>query len=226
MVAQKRKVDQSRSEKKVTMIEDDESVNEPMNNTIDDMEIVKVAFQGISQSYSHLAGKKFFEFAKKVELLGAGTLNSVFQQLQMGNVSYAVIPIESSTYGTIHGVYDRLLESQGKLTIVAELAVVEVHCLCVNNKTDNTETVPNISKVYSHPHILECCSNFLETLESRSSGNVERIPSKDSSTACQIVKNSGSFGAAAVICSREAANFYNLLPVKVGIGNDKNAEVV
>jgi prephenate dehydratase len=97
------------------------------------------------------------------------------------------------------------------------------------------------TEIYSHPHILECCSDFLDALETRRQNvlkenyvAMERCNSWDSAAACKELMRDYSQSQAgegapkkamACICSREAAALYGLRILVSSIGNDKNAEV-
>jgi prephenate dehydratase len=110
---------------------------------------IQVSYQGCAGSYSHLAAKQYFN-QSNVVFQSTENLAEVFNRVISNASHYAVIPIESSTNGTIHGVYDRLLGSEGSITILAEISVMESHCLCVPSKTSDLE----IENVFCHPHIL------------------------------------------------------------------------
>jgi chorismate mutase/prephenate dehydratase len=186
---------------------------------------VVVSYQGVAGSFSHLAALKYFKNRENVSFQPTVNLKEVFHTLSSESSVYGVIPIESSTNGTIHGVYDRLLSSEGSIKILAEISAIEKHCLCIPRATGDTKSSNDleIDKIFCHPHILECCSDFLDELDCRrqklGKSAIQRIASVDSASACANVE----IGNAA-IGSQEAAELYNLDIVSTCIGNDKNAE--
>lgn len=194
---------------------------------------VNVAFQGQEGSYTSIAAHTFFApHQTKVSFLPKKNAKEIFGSIIDDECVYGITPIESSSYGTIHGVYDKLLTSKGNLTIVGEIGLIETHCLCV--KADHAVNELDISHVYSHPHILECCSDFLDNLDGRrkAAGRapVERNASWDSSSAGILIGDLSTAAKStpvisAAICSKEAAAIHKLKIVLDGIGNDKNAEV-
>ena len=118
----------------------------------------RVSYQGIPFSYCFNAASVFFNNELgNVTLKESLSFASVFGAVISGDCHYGVVPIESSYHGTIHGVYDRLVASRGALTILAELSLVEEHCLCVGGKSTGIDI--DIDSVHCHPHILECCSD-------------------------------------------------------------------
>lgn len=130
---------------------------------------VKVVHQSGENSYTHLATKKVLSrWNNQVSITSrcdnqVFSLKEVFQSVERKEYTYGVLPLESSTQGTIFGVYDRLLASDGKIAIVGEVNMEEHYSLlsCANSR------IEDISEVISHPHILESCAEYLDMLDSR-----------------------------------------------------------
>lgn len=142
---------------------------------------------------------------------------------------YGLVPLESSSYGTIHAVYDNLLSSNGSLHIVGEIGLIEQHCLCVTNDSEVNEL--DIEHIYGHPHILDCCSEYIRNLDQRRK-SLQRPPTErmivwDSAASAELIGSApqGSLQkVSAAVCSKEAALLHNLKVLVEGIGNDRNAE--
>lgn len=191
---------------------------------------IHVAYLGQLYSFTYLAAHRYFSKMKlQVVFEAEKDFKSALDKAVEGSRHYAVLPLESSYNGTILGVYDKLLSSQGKLSIVAEIGELEEHCLCIPKGTDTSPW--SISKVYCHPHILECCSEYLDSLDqqrgTKSLPPISRVPTWDSADACsQVVKNGVDSSAplAAAICSKDAAVFHKLHIVARGIGNEKTVQ--
>ncbi len=85
-----------------------------------------------------------------------------------------------------------------------------------------------IAEVYGHPHILECCNEYLDALDTRRAArdlpDLRRLPTTDSVEACVVVAGRGD-ACTASIASAEAAQVHGLKVCKNSIGNDRNAEV-
>lgn len=196
---------------------------------------VTIAFQGGQNSFSCQAAQTFFQPKEKdVVLQPQVSLHTLFDSLLEGKCTYAVVPIESSSYGTIHGVYDHLVACGGKVVIVGEMGQVENYCLCVHSSKSAIKEV-GIDVVVSHPHILESCCNLLDRIDSlRQAAGLpvlERLVAQDSASACSLVADSSSSSTSssspkvvAAIGSKEAADTLGLHCLVAGVGNDPNAE--
>lgn len=129
---------------------------------------IAVAFQGNNFSFTHEAAMKIFnKFCVTYSECKKGC-NDVFDAVETGSVSYGVMPVESSTRGTLHLVYDRLLASSGRVQIVGEIGIVENYCLAANSTCDS------VDEVVGHPHIVESCSEFLDSLDVKRSHNSQQ----------------------------------------------------
>jgi len=201
---------------------------------------VKVSFLGLRYSYTYLAAKKFFSparlpyYAGEIGFSSHRSISDVFAAVVSGETDYGIVPLESSTNGTIHGVYDQLLINE-VCKIVAEIGDVETHCLCASSSVvDERE----ISHVLSHAMILQDCSQYLDALDERRKKSASlddhqslqpifRGSSFDSAHACvEIARNASEEKnmTMAAICSKEAAIENGLQILASSIGNDKNAE--
>lgn len=191
----------------------------------DDFEI---AYSGHLFSYTYLAAKSVFSRIlirdEATKYISCNSLKEVFDIIVNGDVTYGVVPIESSSNGTLHSVYDNLLASNGSIAIVGEIGLAEEHCLCTKL---GISSELDIERVVCHPHILECCSDFLDELDNKRKANklssITRIASCDSAAACELVSTEDDKFIAA-IGSKEAAQNLGLKILKAGVGNDLNAE--
>jgi hypothetical protein len=189
---------------------------------------ISVAVTGEAGSYTSSAAKTFFSpYSSNVNYNSVSNVRELLESIKRGDNIYGITPLESSSYGTIHAVYDRLLLSQGRFTIVGEIGQIEEHCLCVRNDFMGSEV--DICRIFSHPHIIECCSDSLDSIDKRRSiaglDHITRENSWDSIAACRDVLKSDVNEAVACICSREAAELHDLKVLNSSVGNYKNAEV-
>ena len=149
---------------------------------------ISVVHQSGENSYTHIATKKIFSpwrdqvtVSSRLELNQIYSLKEVFQSVQRKEHTYGVLPLESSTQGTIFGVYDQLLASDGKIAIVGEINMEEHYSLlaCPDAR------VEDISEVISHPHILESCAEYLDMLDTRRRARgLDRIVRSGASSRC------------------------------------------
>ena len=190
--------------------------------------VVNVAYDGKIESFTYLAAKELLNNRDNVEFTGCSSMKEVLKQMDRNEATYGVLALESSLHGSIHGVYDALLNYDGNAAIVAELGKGEDHCFCVPASGD----LYLCSEVYGHPMTLETCSEFLVELDlnraAKGLPSLRRTFTSDSVDACIAARAASSKerGAyAAAIASKEAAQSYNLVVGARGVGNDKNAEV-
>ncbi len=124
-----------------------------------------------------------------------------------GGADYGVIAIENSIEGIVTSNLDLLADSS--LTIVAEIEIVIGHCLLSN------WDLGRISTVYSHPHALAQCRNWLLS----HLPNAALVPASSTARGAEIA--SGENGAAAIGASI-AADVYGLQIVASAIEDLSN----
>lgn len=156
----------------------------------------KVAFQGVHGAFSEDA--VFSYFPDDVEAIPCNEFEEVFEMVEKGEVSHAVVPVENSLEGSVTTVSDLLLDSD--LTVTGEVLVLVRHCLIGQPGS----TVEIIKRVYSHPQALGQCRSFLSQHPAW-----EKIPSYDTAGSVKLVKERGRMEEAAV-ASKRAATFYGM----------------
>ena len=120
---------------------------------------LRVAYQGVEGSYSHLtAQRRYAGRGGGVLLSGFASVREVIDALRSGQADVALLPIENSTAGSINETYDALAE--GGLSINAEAVSRVEHCLLglPGTRLDELRTA------ISHPQALAQCEGFLRTL--------------------------------------------------------------
>mmetsp|Transcript_30042 Transcript_30042/g.50805 ORF Transcript_30042/g.50805 Transcript_30042/m.50805 type:complete len:378 (+) Transcript_30042:49-1182(+) len=206
--------------------------SEISNNNTAGRNRVTVAYQGQPGSFTYLGTRKFFAVHEdRCEYISTQSLKEAISVLTNINADYAVVPLETSSHGTIHGVYDTLLASEGSAFIVGEIGQLEEHCLCINKSHTTQVSDTDITEVLCHPHILDCCSDYLDAVDSKrlshGRNKLVRTPTWDSAAACTRVATSttgNTHPLIAAIGSKVAAELHSLKIVKQGVGNDRNAE--
>ena len=156
----------------------------------------KVAFQGVHGAFSEDAVFSYFQ--DDVEAIPCNEFEEVFEMVEKGEVSHAVVPVENSLEGSVTTVSDLLLDSD--LTVTGEALVLVRHCLIGQPGS----TVEAIKRVYSHPQALGQCRSFLSQHPAW-----EKIPSYDTAGSVKLVKERGRMEEAAV-ASKRAATFYGM----------------
>ncbi len=159
-----------------------------------------VVYQGIEGSYSHLAARRrYVDRPGEVRLVGCDTFRAAAEAVRSGAAGRALLPIENSTAGSVHEVYDLL--AAGGLTITGEAVERIEHCLLGLAGA----TVESLRAVLSHPQALSQCAEFLHAhpwLEAR--------PAFDTAGAARAVRDAGD-PALGAIAGRAAAAVYGLV---------------
>ena len=119
---------------------------------------LRVAYQGVEGSYSHLtAQRRYAGTPEGVLLEGFETFRAAADALREGAADLALLPIENTTAGSINETYDLLAE--GGLTITAEAVSRIEHCLLALPGA----TIEDLRLVLSHPQGILQCQDFLRS---------------------------------------------------------------
>jgi chorismate mutase/prephenate dehydratase len=159
------------------------------------IQAVAVAFQGEPGAYTEEAAFRFF--GNSTEGRAYESLDEVFEAVEVGNVPFAMVPVENSLEGSITRAYDLLLDSP--LMICGETEMRISHCLIAVEGVG----LDDIKTVYSHPQALGQCRSFLSHLSG------ELVPSSDTAGSVKMIKDGGLKDSAAVASAR-AAEIYGM----------------
>ena len=167
---------------------------------------LRVAYQGVEGSYSHLtAQRRYTGRDGGVLLTGHEDVESAVRTVRNGTSDYALLPIENSTAGSINETYDEL--AKGGLTITAEMISRVEHCLVAIPGAN----IAGLRRVMSHPQALMQCEEFLRALP-----QVRAVAEFDTAGAARKVKESEDPTLAA-IASESAAKLLGLDVLAKGI---------
>ena len=163
---------------------------------------MRIAYQGEPGAYSEAAALRFKASA---DLLPQETFEAVFAAVDEGAATHGILPIENTTYGSIHRNYDLLL--QHELPIVGEVTLPIVHNLLALEGT----TREQLRRVYSHPQGLAQCERFLRTLD-----QVELVPTYDTAGSAKMIQD-GQLRDTGAIASARAAEVFKLSILEAGV---------
>ena len=163
---------------------------------------MRIAYQGEPGAYSEAAALRFKASA---DLLPQETFEAVFAAVDEGAATHGILPIENTTYGSIHRNYDLLL--QHELPIVGEVTLPIVHNLLALEGT----TREQLRRVYSHPQGLAQCERFLRTLD-----QVELVPTYDTAGSAKMIQD-GQLRDTGAIASARAAEVFKLSILEAGM---------
>jgi chorismate mutase/prephenate dehydratase len=167
---------------------------------------LRVTYQGVEGSYSHLAAQRRYGGRTGGALLsGHDTFRGAADAVLHGAADLALLPIENTTAGSINETYDLLAD--GKLHITGEVVSSIEHCLLAlpGVKLDD------IRLVISHPQALAQCQAFFAQHP-----HLTPRPELDTAGSARRVAQTGDRTLAA-IASAAAAKTYGLAIVAQGI---------
>jgi len=160
---------------------------------------LRVAYQGVEGSYSHLAAqRRYGGRAGGVLLVGHDSFRGAAAAVTTGAADLALLPIENTTAGSIDDTYDLL--SDGGLVITGEEISSIEHCLLALPGV----TADELRVVISHPQALAQCHAFF-------ADNPQLVarPEIDTAGSARRVRDAGDRTLAA-IASAAAARTYGL----------------
>ncbi len=167
---------------------------------------MRVAYQGVEGSYSHLtAQRRYAGRDGGVLLTGYESVERAAEAVRRGETDVALLPIENSTAGSINETYDEL--AKGKLTINAEVIFQVEHCLIglPGTKPEDLRTV------ISHPQALAQCEPYLRSLP-----GLRPVAEFDTAGAARKVREAGDRTLGA-IASESAARLFGLEILAKGV---------
>ncbi len=166
-------------------------------------EVKSIACQGVAGAYSGLAGATLYPNA---DITYCDTFADVCRLVSEGKVEYGILPVENSWAGSVHEVYDLLINRR---LLIAESIDAEIghNLICCPGAE-----LKDIKQVLSHPQALRQCADTLEQL------NLEPIECSNTAVAVKTVAERKDKSLAA-IGSAEAARMWGLDIIKSSIAS-------
>jgi prephenate dehydratase len=168
--------------------------------------VPRIAIQGEAGSFSHEATRRL---VPGCQIVACARSAEVFDRLERGLVSAAVIPIENSLAGSVTEHFDLLLAR--KVFIQRELRLRIVHNLIAAPGVKRGD----LRRAYSHPVALEQCRDFFAR-----NPKIQPTPFYDTAGSVKHVIESGLRDAAG-IAGAQAAKAYDGKILAAGIEDDK-----
>jgi 3-deoxy-7-phosphoheptulonate synthase len=166
----------------------------------------RVAFVGEMGTFSHKACTQYF--GDKIPVLPTGSFRAVFEAIKGGEADFGVVPLENSLTGSIHEIYDLLLDYE--LRIVGEITLRIMHHLIGHPGAK----IERIARVFSHPQAFEQCRQFLQSYP-----KWEQVSVTDTAKAVREIRDAGDSTYAA-IANKVAAEIYGMEVMEEGIETD------
>ncbi|MBN2332100.1 MAG: prephenate dehydratase [Deltaproteobacteria bacterium] len=162
---------------------------------------VQVGYLGPRGTFTHLAAQKFFGYS--AELQPAASIREVFESVEKQRYAYGVVPVENTTEGIVSHTLDMFSQSQVKIS--GEILLQVSHDLLSQKNDPGT-----ISKIYSHPHAIAQCRNYLEE-------HFPQVPVIAVSSTAQAAAMAAEEPGTAAIANEYAASLYHLQVVESAI---------
>lgn len=169
----------------------------------------RVAIQGVRGSFHDIAAHHFFE-GQDIELICCLTFEEVFAQMKKDTNVIGLIAIENTIAGSLLHNYELLRESG--MRIVGEHKLRISHSImCLPD-----EDWEQLTEVNSHPVALAQCREFLQAHPA-----LKIVEKDDTAGSAQDISEQQLRGHAA-ICSKYAAELYNMKVLQEGIETNKH----
>ena len=167
---------------------------------------LKVAYLGPEGTYTHAAALK--QFGESINSLPMVAIDEVFREVESGNATYGIVPVENSTEGVINHTLDMFMQSP--LNICGEVSLRIHHHLITTAKD-----IGEIDRVYGHAQALAQCREWLDA----NLPKIERIAVSSNAEAARLASESSRVAATA---SEAAASIYGLNVLASNIEDDPN----
>ena len=166
----------------------------------------KVAYLGPRATFTHLACIQ--KFGNSAQYIPVSSIKDVFNEVERARVHFGIVPIENSTEGVVNHTLDMFVDSN--LVIYGEVSQEVSHHLL-----SKTGEIDDIKTIYSHPHAIAQCRNWLES-------NLPKIAVSDVPSTARAAELCTDDPSAAAIASELAGELYGLKVVRSRIEDNIN----
>ncbi len=166
----------------------------------------RISFQGVDGAYSQLAVNDFFSGA---ETLPCKTFEIALNEAELGNVDYAMIPIENSAAGRVADIH-RLIPKSNLHINFEHFQKVE-HKLLIHPDSK----IENIKNILSHEQALAQCSDKIQKLD------LNILIGADTAGSAKTISDEKILDTAA-IASSLAGKTYGLKVIDEDFANSSN----
>lgn len=157
-------------------------------------QVMNIAFLGPHGTFTQAAALK--HFGHSVKTLPMATIHDVFREVESGNASYGVVPVENSTEGVVNHTLDEFMNSS--LSICGEVELRIHHHLL-----SKLDSLKDVELIYSHQQSLAQCRKWLEL-------NLPQVEQRNVSSNAEAARLAATEKHAAAIAGETAAEIYGL----------------
>ena len=166
----------------------------------------KVAYLGPRATFTHMACMQ--KFGSSAQFVPVRSIKEVFSEVERGRANFGVVPIENTTEGVVNHTLDMFIDSN--LLIYGEVLQEVSHHLL-----SKSGLLEDVKKIYSHPHAIAQCRNWLET-------NLPHVPAMEVASTARAAELCIDEPSSAAIASELAGQLYGLKVIKARIEDNVN----
>jgi len=148
------------------------------------------------------------KFGSSAQFVPVRSIKEVFNEVERGRANFGVVPIENTTEGVVNHTLDMFIDSN--LLIYGEVLQEVSHHLL-----SKSGCLEDVKKVYSHPHAIAQCRNWLEA-------NLPHVPAMEVASTARAAELCVDEPSSAAIASELAGELYDLRVVKSRIEDNVN----
>jgi chorismate mutase/prephenate dehydratase len=148
------------------------------------------------------------KFGSSVQYMPVHSIKEVFSEVERGRANFGVVPIENTTEGVVNHTLDMFIDSN--LLIYGEILQEVSHHLL-----SNSGLIEDVKKIYSHPHALAQCRNWLEA-------NLPHVPAVEVASTARAAELCIDEPTSAAIASELAGQLYGLKVIRARIEDNLN----
>jgi chorismate mutase/prephenate dehydratase len=166
----------------------------------------KVAYLGPRATFTHMACMQ--KFGSSAQYVPVHSIKEVFSEVERGRANFGVVPIENTTEGVVNHTLDMFIDSN--LLIYGEILQEVSHHLL-----SKSGVMEDVKKIYSHPHAIAQCRNWLET-------NLPHVSVAEVASTARAAELCMDEPTSAAIASELAGQLYGLKVIKARIEDNLN----
>lgn len=169
---------------------------------------MRVCFLGPKATFTHMACIR--QFGESADLVPVINVAEVFESVERKDVEFGVVPIENSTEGIVSNTLDMFVEHN--IRIIGEITLEISHALL-----SVTGEMEHVKRVYSHPHAIAQCRNWLEkhmrdvpVFHVDSTAKAAELAAEDPSSSAIAAEGAGKLYGLKVMKRNIQDNIYNI----------------
>ena len=166
----------------------------------------KVAYLGPRATFTHMACMQ--KFGSSAQYVPVHSIKEVFSEVERGRANFGIVPIENTTEGVVSHTLDMFVDSN--LLIYGEILQEVSHHLL-----SESGLIEAVKKIYSHPHAIAQCRNWLEA-------NLPHVSAVEVASTARAAELCIDEPSSAAIASELAGQMYGLKVIKARIEDNLN----